>query len=64
MGIFTFFRPDFSENGRLVYAYITYSVMMMVYSLINVPYASLLGVISSDPKERTALASYRMVLHL
>ncbi|HIB8180116.1 MFS transporter [Elizabethkingia anophelis] len=61
MGIFTFFRPDFSENGRLVYAYITYSVMMMVYSLINVPYASLLGVISSDPKERTALASYRMV---
>ena len=55
------FRPDFSENGRLVYAYITYSVMMMVYSLINVPYASLLGVMSSDPKERTALASYRMV---
>lgn len=33
----------------------------MVYSLINVPYASLLGVMSSDPKERTALASYRMV---
>ena len=55
-GHFTFFRPDFTENGRLVYAYITYSVMMMVYSFINVPYASLLGVISSDPKERTALA--------
>lgn len=35
--------------------------MMMVYSLINVPYASLLGVMSSDPKERTSLSSYRMI---
>ena len=34
---------------------------MMVYSLINVPYASLLGVMSSNPKERTALSSYRMI---
>jgi GPH family glycoside/pentoside/hexuronide:cation symporter len=35
--------------------------MMMVYSIINVPYASLLGVMSSDRKERTTLSSYRMV---
>lgn len=61
MGVFTFYTPDFASGGKLVYAYITYSLMMMVYSLINVPYASLLGVMSSDGKERTTLASYRMV---
>jgi len=60
MGAVTFFAPDFSQSGKLVYAYITYSLMMIVYSLINVPYASLLGAISSDPKERNSLSSYRM----
>jgi GPH family glycoside/pentoside/hexuronide:cation symporter len=60
MGVITFFAPQFSHTGKLVYAYITYSLMMIVYSLINVPYASLLGAISSDPKERNSLSSYRM----
>ncbi|MFM2292746.1 MAG: hypothetical protein RIS29_2559 [Bacteroidota bacterium] len=60
MGAFTFFAPDFGQTGKLVYAYITYSLMMIVYSLINVPYASLLGAISSDPTERNSLSSYRM----
>ena len=44
IGILTFYTPPFGEAGKLVYAYITYSLMMMVYSGINVPYASLLGV--------------------
>lgn len=61
MGVLTFTTPDFSVTGKIVYAYITYSLMMMIYSLINVPYASLLGVMSPDPKERTALSSYRMI---
>ncbi|MFT3903449.1 MAG: MFS transporter [Niabella sp.] len=60
MGVITFFVPDFGSAGKLVYAYITYSLMMIVYSLINVPYASLLGVMSSDSKERNILSSYRM----
>ena len=60
MGTITFFAPEFGQTGKLVYAYITYSLMMIVYSLINVPYASLLGAISSDPKERNTLSSYRM----
>lgn len=60
MGIITFFVPDFGLTGKLVYAYITYSLMMIVYSLINVPYASLLGAISADPTERNTLSSYRM----
>ncbi|WP_165021039.1 MFS transporter [Dysgonomonas sp. ZJ279] len=61
LGVLTFTTPDLSVSGKIVYAYITYSLMMMIYSLINVPYASLLGVMSSDPKERTALSSYRMI---
>jgi GPH family glycoside/pentoside/hexuronide:cation symporter len=60
MGAITFFAPDFGQTGKLVYAYITYSLMMIVYSMINVPYASLLGAISSDPAERNSLSSYRM----
>ncbi len=60
MGVITFFVPDFGETGKLVYAYITYSLMMIVYSLINVPYASLLGVMSPNPQERNILSSYRM----
>lgn len=61
IGALTFYTPDFDHDGKLIYAYVTYSLMMMVYSLINVPYASLLGVMSSDGKQRTTLASYRMV---
>lgn len=60
MGIFTFYAPNFGTSGKLIYAYITYSLMMIVYSLINVPYASLLGAISSNPEERNQLSSYRM----
>jgi len=60
MGAITFFSPDFGQTAKLIYAYITYSLMMIVYSLINVPYASLLGAMSSDPKERNSLSSYRM----
>ncbi|MDR0618784.1 MAG: MFS transporter [Bacteroidales bacterium] len=60
MGVVTFFVPDFASAGKIVYAYITYSLMMIVYSLINVPYASLLGVMSPKPKERNILSSYRM----
>nr|WP_315200544.1 MFS transporter [uncultured Flavobacterium sp.] len=61
IGVLTFYTPDFDEKGKIIYAYITYSLMMMIYSIINVPYASLLGVMSGDRKERTTLSSYRMV---
>ncbi|GHT67163.1 MFS transporter [Bacteroidia bacterium] len=60
MGVITFFVPEFGQTGKLVYAYVSYSLMMIVYSLINVPYASLLGVMSPHPQERNVLSSYRM----
>ena len=60
IGVLTFVTPDWRPTGKLVYAYVTYSLMMMIYSAINVPYASLLGVMSPNPKERNTLSTYRM----
>ena len=60
IGVITFLTPPFDATGKIVYAYITYALMMMVYSAINVPYASLLGVMSPDPSHRNTLATYRM----
>ena len=55
----TFTTPGFSPNGKLIYAYITLCLMMMVYSAINIPYSALMGVISPDSQERTSASSYR-----
>lgn len=60
VGVLTFTTPAWPLTGRIVYAYAIYSLMMMVYSAINVPYASLLGVMSPDPHERNVLSTYRM----
>lgn len=60
VGILTFFTPDLSETGKLVYAYITYTLMMMVYTAVNVPYASLLGVMTPNIQDRNQLSSFRM----
>lgn len=60
IGVLTFFTPDLGSTGKLVYAFVTYSLMMVVYSAINVPYASLLGVMSPDPKDRNVLSTFRM----
>lgn len=62
IGILTFVTPTgWSMTAKIVYAYVTYSLMMMVYSAINVPYASLLGVISPEPHDRNILSVYRMM---
>lgn len=61
IGFFTFFTPDFSEPMKLVYAYATYLVFMLMYSVVNVPYGALMGVISEDPKERTEVSAFRNI---
>lgn len=61
LGWLTFCTPDLSESGKILYAYITYGGMMIVYSLANIPYSALLGVISSDSTQRTAISSIRFV---
>lgn len=59
VAIMAFYVPDFSEGGKLVYAYISYAAMMFLYTCINIPYAALGGVLTSDTKERASLQSYR-----
>lgn len=61
-GILTFYTPDLSYNGKLIYAYITYTLVFMAYTAINIPYGALLGVISSNSLERTTVSAYRFVL--
>jgi GPH family glycoside/pentoside/hexuronide:cation symporter len=61
IGVLTFTTPDLGPTGKLVYAYITYTLMMMVYTAVNVPYAALMGVMTSNTTERTSLASYRFL---
>lgn len=61
IGVLTFTTPSLNITGKIIYAYVTYSLMMGIYTIINVPYASLLGVISPNPKDRNTLATYRML---
>ncbi|HEX5072818.1 MAG TPA: MFS transporter [Gemmatimonadaceae bacterium] len=61
MGFLTFTTPPFGPQGKLVYAYVTYIVLMMVYSANNLPYSALSGVITGDLAERTSLSAYRFV---
>jgi sugar (glycoside-pentoside-hexuronide) transporter len=61
MGVLTFTTPALGPAGKLVYAYVTYTLLMMVYSANNLPYSALSGVITGDIGERTSLSSYRFV---
>lgn len=59
-GVLLFTTPDFSFTGKLVWAYITYILMMTVYTGINVPYGAMLGVITPNSDEKTVFSAYRM----
>jgi GPH family glycoside/pentoside/hexuronide:cation symporter len=61
MGILTFTTPNFSYNYKLLYAFLTYNAVMMLYTLVNVPYCSLMGVMTSNTADRTVLSSFRFV---
>jgi len=54
-----FITPDLSQNMKVVYAYISYIMATMAYTAINIPYSSLMAVMTPNPKERTTLAQYR-----
>jgi glycoside/pentoside/hexuronide:cation symporter, GPH family len=60
--VLAFTTPDISPAGKLVWAWVTYNLLMLLYSAINVPYGALSGVMTDDPLERTSINSYRMSL--
>ena len=60
-GVLTFTTPNLSGNGKLVYAYITYSLLMFLYTAVNIPYTALMGVMTPNSLERTSIASIRFI---
>jgi glycoside/pentoside/hexuronide:cation symporter, GPH family len=61
MALLAFSTPNFSENGKIIYALLTYFFLVIIYSANNLPYSALSGVITGDMKERNSLSSYRFV---
>lgn len=62
VGVLMFTTPNLSPAGKLIYAYITYTLMMMLYTVINVPYSALMGVLTPNAMDRTVVSSFRFVL--
>ena len=58
----TFYTPDFSYTGKLVYACVSYTLLSLVYTAINVPYCAMINNLSGDSRERISLQSWRFAL--
>jgi len=61
VGVLTFTTPGLDASGKLLYAYITYNALMVMYTIVNVPYSALMGVITPNSLERTEVSSFRFV---
>ena len=55
------YTPDFGPTGKRIWAYTLYLLMMVVYTAVNVPYGSLLGVMTEDDNEKNQFSAFRMV---
>ena len=61
VALLAFSTPHFSYKGKLIYAVVTYTLLLLLYAANNLPYSALSGVITGDMKERNSLSSYRFV---
>lgn len=61
IALLAFSTPDFSYKGKVIYAVITYTVLLLLYAANNLPYSALSGVIIGDMKERNSMSAYRFV---
>ncbi len=59
--VLCFTAPDFSQTGKVIWAVVTYNLLMIMYAANNIPYCALSGVMTSDGDERTSLASWRFL---
>ncbi|MEQ8847302.1 MFS transporter [Botrimarina sp.] len=60
--VLAYTTPDLSPTGKVVWAFVTYNLLMIAYTANNIPYAALTGVLTGDPDERTSLVSWRFLL--
>lgn len=61
VSLLAFRTPGFDYQGKVIYAVITYALLLLLYAANNLPYGALSGVITGDMKERNSLGSYRFV---
>ena len=61
LGYVMFLNPHLTAGGKLAYAYVTYGLMWVAYSAINIPYSALMGVMSPSSAQRTSLSAFRFV---
>ena len=61
LGYLMFINPDLGEEGKLIFAYVTYILMMTAYTAINVPYGAMMGVMTTSSSERLTLGTFRFV---
>ncbi|MBN7821731.1 glycoside-pentoside-hexuronide (GPH):cation symporter [Bowmanella yangjiangensis] len=61
ISVLAFTTPDLSPDGKAVYAFVTYGLLMLAYTAINIPYSALGGVLTANPTERVSVQSYRFV---
>ncbi|MEM9329504.1 MAG: glycoside-pentoside-hexuronide (GPH):cation symporter, partial [Bacteroidota bacterium] len=61
LGYLVFLGPELSDTGKLIYAYVTYILVFVAYTAINVPYSALLAVIHPLAEERTKATTYRFI---
>ena len=59
--VLTFTTPNISPGAKVVYAWTTYILLRVIYTMNNVPYASLNAVMTSDPDERNSISTYRQI---
>ena len=60
-GVLTWTVPDLDQGGKLLWAYATFSLMMLAYTVLSMPYSALSGVMTADSQQRTTLISFRFI---
>jgi GPH family glycoside/pentoside/hexuronide:cation symporter len=60
-GVLAFTTPGFEIGGKIFYAYVTYTLLTMLYTAANVPYSALMGVMTPNSMERASASQYRFV---
>jgi len=61
ISVLTFTTPHLSLSAKIIYAWTTYILLRVIYTVNNVPYASMTAVMTQDPDERTSISSYRQI---
>ena len=61
ISVLAFTTPELEGTNKIIYAFTTYTLLMVAYTAINIPYCALGGVITADAKERVTVQSYRFV---